>query len=113
MTYPRVVSSIVTSNLINSCMSTEEIRKTINLVERAERRDLSIYKPRYSIPYGLSPIHSSTTLDIHYNKLYKGYVDKYNKGINIGTNKAGAYLNEKWFEQFRPRRQGNRPTGRI
>lgn len=91
----------------------EEIRKLINLTEAASRQEMSVFKPRYSIPYGLSPICSSTTLDNHYNKLYKGYVQKYNDGVNVGVNKAGAYLHEKFFEQFRPRRQVNRPSGRI
>jgi len=91
-----------------------DVRKLINLVEAASRTEMSLWKPtRYKVPYGLAPITSSTTLDLHYNKLYKGYVDKYNKGINVGVNKAGAYLHEKWFEQFRPRRMVNRPTGKV
>lgn len=93
---------------------TEDVRKLINLIEAAGRPEMSVWKPsRYSIPYGLAPITSKATLDTHYNKLYKGYVDKYNQGVNVSRNKAGAYLHEKWFEQFRPRRLVNRPSGAI
>ena len=57
--------------LINSCMSDDIIKKSIQIVERSERPQMSVFKPRYSVPYGLSPITSSSTLDNHYNKLYK------------------------------------------
>ena len=56
-----------------------DIRETIDLLEAKSRTELEQIK----LPYGkssLSPVMSSATIDLHYGKLYKGYVDRYNKG---------------------------------
>jgi len=69
------------------------------------------------LPYSrsaLSPVMSKTTLDNHYGKLAKGYVDRYNKGEGDSTfNAAGAYLHNLFFPQLRAPRAGNKPTGAI
>ena len=49
----------------------------------------------------------------HFGHLYKGYVDKFNKGEgDAGFNEAGAFLHGIYFAQFRT--PGNRqPHGKI
>ena len=49
----------------------------------------------------LEPVMSSDTIDYHYGSLYKGYVDKSNKGIGGEFQKAGAFLHNIWFSQFK------------
>lgn len=81
------------------------------LTESKERLELA------DLPYSrnaLSPVMSKTTLDNHYGKLAKGYVDRYNKGEGDKTfNAAGAYLHNLFFPQLRAPRSSNKPTGSI
>lgn len=67
------------------------------------------------LPYGrsaLTPVMSKTTIDNHYGKLAKSYVDRYNKGEgDSGFNSAGAYLHNLFFPQLRAPRSNNQPTG--
>ena len=69
------------------------------------------------LPYGkssLAPVLSAVSIDNHYGKLAKGYVDRYNKGEGDTThNAAGAYLHNVYFTQFRPPRPNNNPTGGV
>ena len=56
-----------------------DIRETLDLLEAKSKHNLVQTK----LPYNhtaLSPVMSSSTIDYHYGKLYKGYVDRYNKG---------------------------------
>lgn len=85
------------------------MRELINLVE--EKKKLELKKLPYSMN-GLSPVMSKTTLDNHYGKLARGYVDRYNKGEGDATfNEAGAYLHNIFFPQMRAPKNGNSPTG--
>lgn len=89
-----------------------DIRETLNLLEAKNKVELEQVK----LPYArtaLSPVLSSSLIDYHYGKLYKGYVDRYNKGEGDKTfNEAGAYLHSIYFSQFR--NPGTRkPTGVI
>jgi len=55
-----------------------DIRETIDLVEAKEKGALEQIK----LPYArtaLAPVTSAATIDNHYGKLYKGYVDRFNK----------------------------------
>jgi hypothetical protein len=55
---------------------------------------------------------SKSTLENHYGKLARGYVDRYNKGEGDATfNEAGAYLHNIFFPQLRAPKNGNAPTG--
>ena len=57
---------------------------------------------------------SKDTIDYHYGKLYKGYVDRYNKGEgDLDFNEAGAYLHSIYFTQFRSPTNNNQPVGKI
>lgn len=60
----------------------------------------------------LDPVLSKDTMDYHYGKLYKTYVDRYNsKEGDRDFNEAGAYLHSLYFSQFREPRGTNKPTG--
>jgi Fe-Mn family superoxide dismutase len=88
-----------------------DIRDTLNLLEAKNKQELE----QINLPYSrsaLSPVMSQATIDLHYGKLYKGYVDKYNKGEGDSNfNEAGAYLHSIWFSQFHsPRVQQPRGT---
>ncbi len=69
------------------------------------------------LPYAksaLAPAMSSNTIDYHYGKLAKGYVDRYNKGEGDSSfNAAGAYLHNLFFPQLRAPRSSNKPIGAI
>jgi Fe-Mn family superoxide dismutase len=61
---------------------------------------------------GLTPVMSKATVDYHYGKLAKGYVDRYNnKEGDSDFNYAGAVLHNTFFEQFRKAKNSNKPTG--
>jgi Fe-Mn family superoxide dismutase len=89
-----------------------DIRNTLDLLEAKNKQELEQIKLPYT-KSALAPVMSQTTLDLHYGKLYKGYVDRYNKGEGDSQfNEAGAYLHSIWFSQFHsPRTQ--QPRGAI
>lgn len=89
-----------------------DIRHTINLLETKEKGTLEQIKLPYSRT-ALSPVMSSAEIDYHYGKLYKGYVDRYNKGEGDRSfNEAGAYLHGIFFSQFKSPGV-SRPRGQI
>jgi superoxide dismutase, Fe-Mn family len=87
------------------------VRATEFLIESKEKLEL------VKLPYAktaLSPVMSQSTLNNHYGKLAKGYVDRFNKGEGDSTfNAAGAYLHNLFFPQLRAPRTTNKPTGAI
>jgi superoxide dismutase, Fe-Mn family len=89
-----------------------DLRQTLDLLEAKNQVELEQIK----LPYArtaLSPVISSSSIDYHYGKLYKGYVDRFNKKEGDRTfNEAGAYLHSIYFGQLRS--PGTRkPTGVI
>ena len=89
-----------------------DIRTTLDLLESKEKHDLERVKLHYG-KSSLSPVISSTLLELHYDKLYKGYVDRYNKGEGDPQfNEAGAYLHGLYFSQFK-QPQSQAPRGAI
>lgn len=89
-----------------------DIRTTLDLLEAVEKPKLTQVKLAYSYS-SLSPVMSQGLVDMHYGKLYKGYVDHYNNGTgDKSTNEAAAYLHGIFFSQFK--RPGiSKPSGRI
>jgi len=87
-----------------------DIRNTLTLLESPTKLE------QIKLPYGhssLSPVMSRATIDNHYGKLYKGYVDRYNKNEGDKVfNEAGAYLHGIFFSQFRSPRS-TAPRGAI
>ena len=62
----------------------------------------------------LSPSVSKDTMDYHYGKLYKAYVDHYNdKEGDADFNEAGAFLHNIYFGQFKSYSGSNNPTGAV
>lgn len=87
-----------------------EIRQLIILAESSQDKLTLEY-----LPYardGLAPILSKSSIDYHYGKLAKGYVDRYNN--NEGDpefNRAGAFLHNIFFPQLMPPSGVNKPFG--
>ena len=55
---------------------------------------------------------SKKTIDYHYGKLYKGYVDRYNsREGDADFNEAGAYLHSIYFSLLCPPKGSNNPKG--
>lgn len=85
------------------------MRDIIDLLEAREKLEQT------ALPYGRSaliPVFSKTNIDNHYGKLYKGYVDRFNKGEGDSTfNKAGAFLHDIWFRQLKAPKNANSPYG--
>ena len=67
------------------------------------------------LPYGRSDLEkclSKESLDYHYGKLYKAYVDRYNAGEgDPDFNEAGAFLHDLYFTQFQTPEGSNKPDG--
>jgi len=78
-----------------------DIRQTLDLLEAKNSHKLEQIKLPYSHS-ALSPVMSKAEIDFHYGKLYKGYVDRFNRGEgDRNFNEAGAYLHSIWFSQFK------------
>ena len=90
-----------------------DIRETLDLLEAKNQSKLEQYK----LPFNhnaLSPVMSSTLLDLHYGKLYKGYVDRYNSEEGDSDfNYAGAILHNIYFPQLMPAKNSNKPQGKA
>lgn len=86
--------------------------KYITLTEAKEPKTLT-HTP---LPYdrgALGKSLSKQSLDYHYGSLYKGYVDRYNKGEGDDDfNEAGAFLHDIYFTQFRAPKSTNPPVGK-
>lgn len=86
-----------------------------HLVTLVEANDKKTKLEQATLPYArkdLWPALSNDTLDYHYGKLYKGYVDRYNSGEGDAEfNEAGAYLHNLYFTQFRELGGPNKPNG--
>ena len=89
-----------------------DIRQTLDLLEDKAKSNLQQIKLPYSRT-ALSPVMSSGLVDLHYGKLYKGYVDRFNNHEGDRTfNEAGAYLHSIFFSQFKKPGTGA-PHGQI
>lgn len=86
----------------------------INLLEgKTKHTDIEINPLKFTRK-DVDPVMSDDTLNLHYNKLAKGYAKRYNN--NEGDkdfNYAGVFLHNIWFEQFRQVRIINKPNGPI
>jgi len=88
------------------------LRETIELIEATTREKKLETTP---LPYevkDLDPVMSEKTLDYHYEHLAKGYARRYNSGEgDADFNRAGSFLHNKFFPQFRSPKSPNRPKG--
>jgi len=88
------------------------MRDIITLIEEKSRpQDIEIIPLNFEIK-DVNPVLGKDTLALHYEKLAKGYADRYNK--NEGDkdfNYAGVFLHNLLFTQFREIRNTNKPNG--
>ena len=90
-----------------------DLRQIIDLVEAKSSKKLELKDLKYGRS-ALSPVLSGKNIDNHYDKLARGYVERYNDGEGDPTfNEAGAFLHNIYFEQFRAPKNNNRPTGPV
>ena len=83
------------------------------LEEKSKPQDIEIIPLNFT-PNEVSPVMSKDTLDLHYDKLAKGYAERYNKKEGDPEfNYAGAFLHNLWFPQMRKVRSDNPPNGPI
>ena len=86
-----------------------DLKHFIHLVETAQQK--LIQEPLKFSKGDLYPVMSKETLDLHFSKLAKAYVDRYNKGEgDLEFNFNGATLHNIFFAQFSTS-QKNRPFG--
>lgn len=79
------------------------------ILNESKTEELTRVKLDYSL-YDLEPVLSQDTMNYHYGKLYKTYVDRFNSGEgDPDFNEAGAFLHHIYFEQFRAPKTGNKP----
>jgi Fe-Mn family superoxide dismutase len=88
------------------------MRDIITLLEDKNKpQDIEIIPLNFE-PKDVSPVLGSDTLELHYNKLAKGYATRYNNGEGDKEfNYAGAFLHNTLFPQFREVRNNNKPNG--
>lgn len=90
------------------------MRNHIDLIEASTR---PAKLETTALPYGLrdlEPVMSQATLDYHYEHLARGYAQRYNRGDgDADFNRAGSYLHNRFFPQFRKPRSANRARGPI
>ena len=86
----------------------------IKLLEgKVKPSDIEIIPLNFT-PREVSSVMSKSTLELHYEKLAKGYAKRYNN--NEGDkdfNYAGVFLHNLWFTQFRQVVLNNKPNGPI
>jgi Fe-Mn family superoxide dismutase len=88
------------------------MREYITLLEdKSKPQDIEIIPLNFAAS-DVKPVMSEDTLDLHYEKLAKGYAKRYNNNEgDKNFNYAGAFLHNTWFPQFREVRNNNLPNG--
>jgi len=84
-----------------------------NITEGRIVKELKQVDLKYPLD-GLGRSLSKQTMSYHYGKLYKAYVDRFNKGEgDPDFNEAGAFLHSIYFSQFTSPKGSNKPTGSV
>jgi Fe-Mn family superoxide dismutase len=88
------------------------MREYITILEdKSKPQDVEIIALNFDAKE-VSPVMSGETLNLHYEKLAKGYATRFNdKEGDPDFNYAGVFLHNLWFTQFRAVRVGNKPNG--
>ena len=85
----------------------------IERLEESKKSKLEILELPYSRTE-LEPVLSEKTINYHYENLAKGYAKRYNAGEGDPTfNKAGTFLHNIYFSQFRKPEENNLPNGPV
>jgi|TARA_Y100000287_G_C14233655_1_gene363429 Fe-Mn family superoxide dismutase len=76
---------------------------------------MKLYLEKIDYDYeDLDPVMSKDTLKYHRDNLAASYVDRFNEGKgDTDFNKAGAFLHNIFFPQFRPSNSSNKPYGKA
>lgn len=90
------------------------MREYITLLEeKSKPQDIEIIPLNFT-EVEVKPVMGKDTLYLHYEKLAKGYAQRYNdKEGDPDFNYAGTFLHNLWFTQFREVRTNNKPNGPI
>lgn len=88
---------------------TDQIRNYIRLLEAQNKEELKLAKLPYATD-ALGPVMGEETVDIHYNKLTKGYFKNIEKGPYF---EAGAFLHNLWWENLQPPTNNNGPIDKV
>jgi Fe-Mn family superoxide dismutase len=88
------------------------MQNIIKIVSEAETNRIKLVQNKLSVSRtDLEPVMSEKTLDYHFGKLAKAYVDRYNnKEGDDDFNYGGATLHNIFFAQFKPP-SSTRPFG--
>jgi Fe-Mn family superoxide dismutase len=87
--------------------------KYVTIAESATPKSIAQEKLSYARG-DLDPVMSEDTMNYHYGKLYKTYVERYNNGEgDPDFNEAGAFLHSIYFTQFKEPSSSNQPEGDI
>jgi Fe-Mn family superoxide dismutase len=107
------ISTLVDISYINNHMN-NSIRRDIELLEASTRpAKLETTPLSYSLT-DLEPVLSENNLVYHFEHLAKNYAKRYNAGEgDADFNRAGSFLHNKLFSQFRSPKGANRPKGAI
>lgn len=85
----------------------------VDKIEESRKKQIELLKLNYSHT-DLNPSLSKETLELHYDKLAKGYVKRYKSGEGDSDfNYAGAFLHNIYFSQFREPKDSNPPNGPV
>ena len=111
------------SRLLGSSSLRYKYTMTYNFINWARNPDIQLNEGVKGslvlspLPYArsdLAPAISEDTINYHWNKLARAYVDRYNDGEGDSEfNQAGAFLHNILFEQYQANTAGNKPTGVI
>ena len=99
---------------VHACWKTMPAKRCANmkltqLHEAKEKLALELLQADRS---DYEPFLSKESIDIHYGKLAKGYVDRFNAGEGDSDfNRAGAFLHNIYFPQLREPQGSNNPRG--
>lgn len=90
------------------------MRNIITILEQKSKpQDIEIIPLNFKDSQ-VNPVLSKATLELHYEKLAKGYAERYNKKEgDMDFNYAGAFLHNMLFPQFREVRNNNIPNGPV
>ena len=81
------------------------------VVEGKEVKQLEQVKLSYARD-ALEPVKSEDTMDYHYGKLYRTYVNRFNSGEgDLDFNEEGAFLHSMYFPQLQVPDENNTPIG--
>jgi superoxide dismutase len=85
----------------------------LNIIQKAAAREKLVQEKLSYDENSFSPVLSENAINLHYGKLAKGYVDRYNNQEGDDDfNYGGATLHNIYFPQLMPLKTNNKPSGK-